>query len=164
MLHRLAVVLLFTLAASACSDESPVAAPTPVDDGRVTVRVGDALTIDAELALTPEQRQLGLGQRDALEGGTGMLFVFTEADTHTFCMCGMRFPLDFIWIGDDGRVVDLSRDIPPPDETGGEPQTITPGQPVLYVLEVNAGVIDESGVEAGDTVSFEPEVSPDDAS
>jgi uncharacterized membrane protein (UPF0127 family) len=160
MFSRLAALLLVTTLV-ACSDGAQHGG---AEAGRVAVGVGDALTVQAELALTPEQRQLGLGQRDALDDGAGMLFVFVEPDDYTFCMCGMRFPLDFIWIGSDLRVVNLSTDVPPPAETNGETRNIVPAQPVLYVLEVNAGAVAEAGVEVGDAVTFDPEVSPGDAS
>ncbi|MEX1254982.1 MAG: DUF192 domain-containing protein [Dehalococcoidia bacterium] len=169
MLRRVLPVFLLALSAAAavglaaCDNASSDASPT-VDDGGTTVRVGDGLAIRAELALTPAQRTLGLGQRDSLASGAGMLFVFQEPDEHTFCMCGMRFPLDFVWIGPDMRVVDLSRDVPPPDEANGEPASFRPSEPVLYVLEINAGLVDGAGVQVGDAVTFEPEVSPGQAS
>jgi uncharacterized membrane protein (UPF0127 family) len=148
---------------AACDNASSDVSPT-VDDGRVVVKVADKLTVAAELALTPAQRTLGLGQRDAMDIGAGMLFVFGQPDKYTFCMCGMRFPLDFVWIGPDLRVVDVSREIQPPDEKDGEPASIAPTQPVLYVLEINAGLLDDSGVQVGDAVTFDPEVSPEQAS
>jgi uncharacterized membrane protein (UPF0127 family) len=155
--------LAVTLTFAACDGSSSDATPT-VSDGLTSVDVAGKVTIAAELALTPEERQLGLGERDALDPGAGMLFVFPDAALHSFCMCGMRFALDFIWIDADKRVVQLSQDVPPPQTTGGATEVIVPDQPVQYVLEVNAGVVAASGVAVGDEVTFEPEVSPEQAS
>jgi uncharacterized membrane protein (UPF0127 family) len=123
----------------------------------------DELVIDAELALTPQERTVGLGGRASLPDGAGMLFVFPEEGTRAFCMCDMRFPLDFVWIGAGKQVVEVTENVPPP-EGGAAPQQIRPAAAVLYVLEVNAGVVAQEGVAVGDSVAFEPEVSPEDAS
>lgn len=133
------------------------------DDGRVEVRIGDRLAINVELALTPAERAQGLGGRDSLAQDAGMLFVFGQEQLHAFWMRGMRFPLDFIWISADGRVVDLTENVPPPepDTADSELALYRPDEPVLYTLEVNAGVVTEAGVEVGDEVTFEPEVPAD---
>ena len=130
---------------------------------RVEVRIG-RLVIQAELARTAEERALGLGGRDAMAPDAGMLFVFPQEHVPVFWMQGMRFPLDFIWISRDGRVVDLTEEVPPPapGTPDAELPRYTPSAPVLYALEVNAGVIDQAGVEVGDTVAFDPDVSPAD--
>ena len=129
---------------------------------RVEVRIG-RLVIEAELARTPEERTQGLSGRGSLPREAGMLFVFPQEHVASFWMRGMRFPLDFIWISGDRHVVDLTEDVPPP--APGTPDDAlpfyNPDAPVLYVLEVNAGVVQESGVRAGDSVSFEPDVSPE---
>ena len=65
-------------------------------------------------------------------------------------------PLDFVWIGEDCSVADLHTDIPPPPGTStGSLPTYSPGSPVRYVLEINAGKIAGLGIEVGDPVRFE---------
>jgi len=154
---RSAAVLLTALAVAlgACGDGATE---------RITVIAG-GLTIDAEVVRSAAGRAQGLGERDSLAADEGMLFVFDEERVVSFWMRGMRFPLDFIWISRDGRVVDLTGDVPPPapGAPDAELPRYAPGAPVLYTLEVNAGVIDQAGVEVGDTVAFDPDVSPEDA-
>ncbi len=89
----------------------------------------------------------------------GMLFIFPSEGQHSFWMGGMLFPLDFIWISSDRTVVDITVDVPSPEPgvPDGELPRYRPDQAVLYVLEVNAGVVREAGVQIGDTVTFEPE-------
>lgn len=176
LLSLLLVVL--TALAAACNDSpssnDATATPTTVDDssspddktaapapvGRIDVRI-DGLVIQAELARTPEERAQGLSGRASLPDDGGMLFVFQEERRATFWMQGMRFPLDFIWISRDRRVADLTENVPPPEPgvPGDELPRYQPGEPVLYALEVNAGVIREFGVQVGDVVTFEPDIS-----
>ena len=125
------------------------------------VHIG-GLVVEAEVASTAEERSQGLSGRSSLPDDGGMLFVFQEEGQPGFWMRAMRFPLDFIWISRDGRVVDLTEDVPPP-EPGVPDEELPfyrPDAPVLYVLEVNAGVIRQSGVQVGDVVTFKPDISP----
>lgn len=89
----------------------------------------------------------------------GMLFIFQSEGQHSFWMRGMLFPLDFIWISSDRSVVDITADVPAPAPgvPDGELPHYRPDQAVLYVLELNAGVVREAGVQIGDAVTFEPE-------
>lgn len=87
---------------------------------------------------------------------SGMLFVYDSARTPSFWMKEMLMPLDFVWIGEDCSVADLHTDIPPPPGTStGSLPTYSPGSPVRYVLEINAGKIAGLGIEVGDPVRFE---------
>jgi uncharacterized membrane protein (UPF0127 family) len=125
---------------------------------RVDVRIG-SLTIRAEVARTVEGRALGLGGRASLTDDAGMLFLEGEEGQPSFWMQGMEFALDCIWISSDRRVVDLTEQVPPPSETGGEPVSdIRPAESALYVLEVNAGVVERAGVHRGDAVTFDPDL------
>ena len=128
---------------------------------RIEVRIG-GLVVEAEVAGTPEERGQGLSGRSSLPDDGGMLFVFQEEGQPGFWMRAMRFPLDFIWISRDGRVVDLTEDVPPPEPgvLDEELPRYLPDAPILYVLEVDAGVIRQSGVQVGDVVTFKPDISP----
>lgn len=110
-------------------------------------------TINVELAVTDTEKQKGLGYRDSLASDSGMLFVYQNRDRYGFWMKGMRFSLDYIWINGN-KVVDLSPDIPAPANPDEPPVTLSPKVPVDKVLEVNAGVIVNTGVRIGDTVQF----------
>jgi uncharacterized membrane protein (UPF0127 family) len=139
---------------------SPLATQTVtarLEEGEVLVWLGD-LPIRAELARTPEERAQGLSDRPSMPEDAGMLFVYAEDTLPTYCMCGMRFALDFVWIGADGAIVDIDEGIPapPPDTSDSLVARIRPDSEVRYVLEVNAGVVDAAGIAVGDVVRFEP--------
>lgn len=104
-----------------------------------------------DLAVTPQEKERGLGGRSHLKPGTGMLFVYDHPEQYPFWMKDMRFPLDFIWISGK-TVVDLTSNVPP---VNSQPLPIYhPRVPVDKVLEVNAGEIQKWGIKVGDNVSF----------
>lgn len=106
-------------------------------------------TFAIEVADTVAKREKGLGERDALAEGHGMYFPFGQEQRWVFWMKGMRFPIDIIWIR-QGRVVGIEHDVQPPKTFPLE--TFSPPEPADAVLEVNAGVAKEIGLEAGDEV------------
>lgn len=110
----------------------------------------------AEIADTPELRSKGLGERDSLPEQTGMLFLFPSGQTSAFWMKGMRFPLDFIWIGADCTVVDLTEDVQhsPPDAPNSELEIFESSSPAAYTFEINTGEVNKFGIEIGDKVLF----------
>jgi uncharacterized membrane protein (UPF0127 family) len=151
-LRRFATIPIAALAAAliACGSTAPT---------RIDVHIGGAV-IHAEVATTPAARAKGLGGRDSLADEAGMLFIFPTARQAAFWMKDMRFPLDFVWISADKRVVELTENVPPPPP-GTADADLTfykPAGQVQYVVEVNAGVIETAGIRVGDAVSFRPEV------
>ena len=133
----------------------PTVTPVPTPSGP-TITIGDA-EFAAEIADTPELRSKGLGKRDSLAEQTGMLFIFPSGQASSFWMKGMRFPLDFVWIGADCTVVDLTEDVQhaPPDTPSSELEIFKSSSPAAYTFEINAGEISRFGVERGDEVRFQ---------
>ena len=76
--------------------ERPRETPAVVD-------VGDAEFI-VEIADDRWERERGLSGRSHLSPESGMLFVPDDGEIGAFWMRGMRFPLDFIWVGEACRV------------------------------------------------------------
>ncbi len=129
----------------------------PERERPVTVTIG-GVDVLAELADDPAEQSLGLGDRDGLMPGTGMLFAFPDARPRSFWMYGMRFCLDIIWI-EDGVVTGAAKSVcPSPIGTDVEdlPRFSSPG-PATHVLEVPAGFVDEHGLGVGAVVEFEPD-------
>ena len=134
----------------------PPTTELPAPSGpRPMVKVGEA-SFEVEVAETPESRAQGLSGREPLADGRGMLFVFKNEGVRTFWMKEMNFPLDMVWIDAACTVVDISRDVPQPDpnQALADLPTYGPAIPVLYVLEIDAGVSDSMELGAGDSVSF----------
>ncbi len=114
------------------------------------VRIGTH-TFSVDVAVTSFEKMKGLGGRDSLASNHGMLFVYDHKEKYEFWMKGMKFPLDFIWIKDN-TVVDLRENIPAP--TGLLPAIVKPDTVADKILEVNAGIIQSTGINIGDSVQF----------
>ncbi|WP_252910987.1 DUF192 domain-containing protein [Aliihoeflea aestuarii] len=116
----------------------------PVDAAPLTFEAGgETVAFDVEIADTPERRARGLMFRTDLPEDRGMLFVFGETRQVSFWMQNTPLPLDLVFVGEDGVVIDT---LP------GEPfstASIGPGAPSRFVLELHAGTADEVGIVAG---------------
>ena len=133
---------------------APTAQPTPAIDAPV-VTVGDTSFV-VELAVTPAERSRGLSGHPPLADNEGMLFVFENEAKWTFWMKEMLFPLDMFWIDSGCVVVDITENAPKP-EPGQALQDLPryfPKTLAQYVLEVNAGTAQRTGIGIGDRVVF----------
>ena len=70
----------------------------------------------------------------------------------------MRFPIDVIWIGEDLRVLGVTRNLLP--ET--YPRQFEPPSPARFVLEVNTHFAESFEIQAGDVVDIPRALLPDD--
>ena len=141
---------------AAVTTTTPTAAAPTVEAGdldRAEVVIG-GVSFEAELAIDPGDRAKGLSGRTGLAPRTGMLFVFEGPVVSTFWMKGMRFPLDFVWIGEDCTVVDITANVPAPDQ-GTAPADLprySPSAPAAYNFEINAGEAVSFALAVGDPV------------
>ena len=138
-------------------------APTPSDQfsagndaGSTPVVTIGSIRFRAELAFEASSRQKGLSDRDYLEQGTGMLFIFEDRNASPFWMFNMRFPLDFIWISDQCAVVDITHSVPVPSKNIDAKylKLYTPQYPAAYNFEINAGEAKEFDLKLGERVTF----------
>lgn len=111
---------------------------------------------DAEIAESPRELRVGLGGRDRLPEGTGMLFL-PPGGAGDFWMRGMRFDLDFVWIGANCYVVDLTERVAAPEAGAAlfALERISSARPATYVFEINAGEIEARDIRLGERVVFE---------
>ncbi len=119
------------------------------EQGNPWVRVSlGKVTVQAEAVRTPERLYQGLSYRRELPEGRGMLFFMPGKEVQSFCMRGMRIPLDLIWIS-DGRVAGVTRNVPPTF-----PGELVSPTAVGQVLEVPGGFADRHGIKTGDRVRW----------
>jgi uncharacterized membrane protein (UPF0127 family) len=117
-------------------DPTPLVAVTGKGEKRFSV----------EIAVKPGERSAGLMFREHMAQDHGMLFVFDQMQPVGFWMKNTILPLDLVFIGEDGRIKAIEH---------GEPfseAVISPGEPVRFVLELNAGVAAKDGIADGDLV------------
>ncbi len=112
----------------------------------------DGHAITAELAVTDEERQLGLMHREEINSDQGMLLAFESMNFYSIWMKNMKIPLDILWMDKEKRIVHIERDVPPCKE---EPcATYTSRFPAIYVLELKAGSVNEHKLKMYDRVDF----------
>ena len=99
--------------------------------------------IDAQVALTPEQREIGLMMRKDMPQHEGMIFIFEQASEQCFWMKNTLLPLSAAFVADDGSIVNMA-DMKP-QTTDSHCST----QPVRYVLEMNKGWFAKRGIKSG---------------
>ncbi|MDR3582263.1 MAG: DUF192 domain-containing protein [Candidatus Pacebacteria bacterium] len=122
----------------------------------------ESATWNIELATTTVAQARGLSYRASLGADDGMLFVFGRPGVQRFWMIGMNFPLDMIWIGDDGaggsKVLGFAENAPAPasgTQAWSLPIYSSPDG-VDKVLEVNAGSVAKYHIKVGDKVTIAP--------
>jgi len=105
-------------------------------------------TVIAEIARTPQERELGLMFRKKLEDGQGMLFVFELDERLSFWMKNTLVPLSIAYIAQDGIIREI---------LDMKPQSLAsvPSQYyVRYALEVPQGWFSRAGVRVGDRIEI----------
>ena len=104
----------------------------------------------AEVVDTKSLRALVLSGRSKMRDNEGMLFVFDTSGRYGFWMKDMNFPLDIIWINQNGVVVKTESNLTPESY----PKTFINDAEALYVLEMNAGRAGQYGLFLGSKVGI----------
>lgn len=114
------------------------------------LKVG-GLVLNVEVVSDQLLLSKGLSGRAEI-GSDGMLFILPSEQRTAFWMKDMMFDIDIIWIK-DGKVAEITENIPIPDDQNSKLVLYSPSQPVDQVLEVNAGDSLRFGIEVGDEVT-----------
>ncbi len=147
----LACILLFPAAFAHAQDQPPL--DEAFDQG--------VLVIDAEhachrfqiyLALTRAQQRRGLMFVRDLAPNAGMLFVYRAPAYLSMWMKNTFIPLDMLFVRADGSVASIAEHTEPQSE-----QSIAADEPVLYVLELNAGTTSRLGIVPGSRLFVDAE-------
>ena len=130
--------------ASGASSQEPEAQLVLPAPGMAWVIFGTD-TVLAEVAGTPEQREQGLMDRDAVPDGTGMLFVFSQSEERSFWMRDTYVALDIAFFDDSNTIAGIKQ-MEALDETLTDSDIAT-----ALVLEVRQGWFAEQGIAVGAT-------------
>jgi uncharacterized membrane protein (UPF0127 family) len=103
--------------------------------------------INAEIADDDQERSRGLMFRQSLADDHGMLFIFQEPEMASFWMRNTIISLDIIFIGVDGRILNIADHTTPYSEESIPAVGMTKG-----VLEIRAGRAEALGIRPGDRV------------
>jgi uncharacterized membrane protein (UPF0127 family) len=109
------------------------------------------LTIQAEVASTDGQRQMGLMFRESMGDDEGMLFLFPTERRNAFWMHNTLIPLDMLFIDSEWKVVGIVENARPLTDDSRSVNKMS-----QYVLELNAGAAARHGLGEGTEVRFTP--------
>ncbi|NVD45513.1 DUF192 domain-containing protein [Qipengyuania atrilutea] len=116
--------------------------PLTIDTGEQTHR------FRVEVARSREAQSRGLMERPPLGDDEGMIFPYKAAAVQGFWMKNTPSPLDIIFVGEDGRILNIIT-----GEPYSEKNLISDGHANL-VLEIRGGRAAELGIEPGDVVAW----------
>ena len=105
--------------------------------------------LDIEFANTEYETQTGLMYRRSMQNDRGMLFIFENEIRRSFYMKNTEFALDIIFVNSDHEIVSIQKNAKPFDKS-----SLASEAPAKYVLEINAGLSDQWGLEVGDLIEF----------
>lgn len=142
----------------AVQDDSPAEVISATTGTAATVAIVTAngpVNFTVQVARTDEQKAAGLMNHESLGEDAGMWFDFssTGMGVYPFWMKDTLIPLDWIFVDDAMKIVEVKADNQPNDETKYPPQGAE-GPRFQYVLEVKAGVAAKHGIKAGDAVQL----------
>lgn len=106
--------------------------------------------IEAEVAQTPQQRQIGLMNRPSLPPNGGMLFAFEVPAQQCFWMKNTLLPLSIAFLADDGTIVNIE------EMKAQTLESHCSKKPVRFALEMNQGWFDKRGIKPGTKIAGAP--------
>jgi uncharacterized membrane protein (UPF0127 family) len=137
----------------------PVFDELPKQQLVITTADGATHTLTVEVATTADQLRDGLMFRQKVAADAGMLFVFPQAQLTSFWMKNTLIPLDMLFIRADGSLAKIHANAQPHDET-----SISSGEAVKAVLEINGGRAQELGITTSSRLAGLPWLAAEAAS
>ena len=156
------VGMMITLAA--CSPQSGGTPATPaVENSAATTHPVSGLKVipltveskgkthrfKVELAASAEEQRQGLMFRTEMGPDEGMIFPSVPQTERSFWMKNTPLPLDIIFVGTDGRILNIAANTPPYTTESVHSAGATSG-----VLELRGGRAAELGIVPGDLVKW----------
>lgn len=145
LVATLLACVFFSGIASVHAQQPQFIAPHPVYLTIQTAKSAEKFVV--EIADEENERQVGLMFRKDLPIGQGMLFDFGAERLVTMWMRNTPLSLDMVFVNRAGMVVRIAEGTTPFSS-----DIVSSGEPVLYVLELNAGEARAAGIRAGDRV------------
>jgi uncharacterized membrane protein (UPF0127 family) len=114
------------------------------------LRIGDTQFF-ASVARTSHERTQGLSGTTFLPSNFVKLFVFDEESYWGIWMKDMNYSIDIVWLDSNKTVVYSEISVPPESY----PEVFIPRALAKYVLEFNAGVVQDLQITYGQVIEFE---------
>lgn len=120
----------------------------PVDAQALNIQTASGeKNFGLEIADTDQKRSAGLMYRKDFPADRAMIFVFGEERPVMMWMANTPLPLDMLFVRNDGSIARVAENTVPFSK-----DIVASGEPVAFVIEVNAGIAAKLGIKAGDTV------------
>ena len=160
LVHSLAgLVLALTACTSSAAPSAEASRATAAAPARhpesglvvvpLTVKSGTkAHRFRVEVAGTSEEQAKGLMFRTAMGADEGMIFPRRTPAPASFWMRNTVIPLDIIFVGADGRILNIVQGVPYSE------QPLRSAGPVKGILELNGGRAAQLGIKPGDLVEW----------
>ncbi len=129
------------------ADPAVARAPDPAEAKLVIETARGRQIFDVDVMRTDAERAKGLMFRKSMPDTYGMLFDFQKDQHIAMWMKNTYIPLDMLFIKADGRIHRIEQRTEPHSE-----KTISSGEAVRAVLEINGGLSEKIGLKAGDKV------------
>lgn len=136
--------------------------PPSVIDGKMPVEIAGK-TYMCEIVADDASRELGLGKRESLPAGEGMLFSFPDARLRNFVMRDCLFDIDIIYLDSAGRIVAMHH--MPIEEPKREDESqyqyelrlekYSSRYNAQYVIEINGGELAKLSIKEGDRIELD---------
>jgi len=117
-----------------------------------SLRINDHV-FHLHVAKTPDEMTASLNNTRTMPSNQGMIFVFAQEGMYSVSTQGMHFPVDVLWLDNDGFVVDMQTDVRP-----GTPYSIHSRFLAHYIVIVHAGAARSARIERG-TYIFLPNLN-----
>lgn len=144
-----ALGLALALGLAGCAQPAPrVDAVSGLELEQLTVETANGpVHFTVEIADDERERNQGLMYRRSLADDRGMLFHFQQPEHASFWMRNTMISLDIIFVGTDGRVLNIAERTTPYSDAPIPSSGLTRG-----VLEIRGGRAEELGIRPGDRV------------
>lgn len=133
-------------AATASAQDSPLSVPVDAQPLKIIMAAGEK-SFDLEIADTEQKRSRGLMYRTDFPLNRAMIFVFDNPQPVMMWMANTPLALDMLFVRSDGTIARVAQKTTPFSE-----DIVSSGEPVSFVIEINAGVAAMLGIKAGDKV------------
>ena len=120
---------------------------TIANAAQLTIETSNGLKhhFNYELANDQNSRKIGLMNRDFMAKDHSMLFIFDEPIVANMWMKNTYIPLDMLFIDQSGEIIKIAQNAEPHSL-----EIISSDKKVVAVLEINAMVSNDLGINVGD--------------
>ena len=145
------IVVIVAVVAVACG----TGAVSLEDYNTHLVTLPNGYEIRCEIMASPQDMARGMMFRESLAENRGMLFFHGGPGKYAYWMYQVEIPLDIIWMDGNNRIVELSPNTPPCEETVADLCPDYGGTvDAMVILELAAGSIEKHGLRVGQRIQI----------